>query len=243
MNTKIKGSGGSKKLIDLYFDKKKDSKNKVIISPSILSADFANLERDIRKVENDANWIHFDVMDGMFVPNISFGIPVLKAVREVTSLPLDVHLMIENPDRYIDSFAEAGADLIVVHQETCTHIHRVIQHIRSCGKNAGVALNPGTPISTLFEILPFVDLVLLMTVNPGFGGQKYIPTMTKKIKMLRKVMDEEKINSHIQVDGGIGESNIKEVFDAGANSIVMGSSVYGTKDPGKTIREMRKCLG
>ena len=207
-----------------------------------MSADFANLERDIRKIENDANWLHFDVMDGMFVPNISFGIPVLKAVSKISNLPLDVHLMIDDPDRYIESFAQAGADLIVVHQEACTHIHRVIQHIRSCGKNAGVALNPGTPITTIYEILPYVDLVLLMTVNPGFGGQEFIPTMTKKIAALKKIITEEKINSHIQVDGGIGRFNIKEVFDAGANSIVMGSSVYGTEDPGKTIREMRKCL-
>ena len=229
-------------MIELYFDKKEQSKNNVIISPSILSADFANLERDIKKVENDADWLHFDVMDGMFVPNISFGIPVLKAVNKITDLPLDVHLMIDNPDRYIETFAQAGADLIVVHQEACTHIHRVIQHIRSCGKNAGVALNPGTPVSTIYEILPYVDLVLLMTVNPGFGGQEYIPTMTKKIAALKKIIEEEKINSHIQVDGGIGKNNIKEVFDAGADSIVMGSSVYGTEDPGKTIREMRKCL-
>lgn len=229
-------------MIDLYFDSIKDEKRDIIISPSILSADFANLERDIRKIENDADWLHFDVMDGMFVPNISFGIPVLEAVRKITDLPLDVHLMINDPDRYIESFAGAGADLIVVHIEACKHIHRVIQHIRSFGKNAGVALNPGTPLNSINEILPYVDLVLLMTVNPGFGGQKYIPTMTKKIAALRKIMDDENLNSHIQVDGGIGQSNIKEVSDAGANSIVMGSSIYGTDNPAETIRKMRKCL-
>jgi ribulose-phosphate 3-epimerase len=228
-------------MIELYNDQPITGSN-LIICPSILSADFANLGNEISRVALNANWIHIDVMDGQFVPNISFGIPVLKAIRPYTTLPLDVHLMIEDPVRYIDAFAQAGADLIVVHTEACKHLHRVVETIRSAGKNAGVALNPGTPLTTLYEILPYVDLVLLMTVNPGFGGQQYIPTMTKKITELKDIVRQNNYHIHIQVDGGIGPSNIKKVVGAGANAVVVGNSVYGAKDPIKAIMELRACV-
>jgi len=229
-------------MIKLYQDFVQQEKNNVIICPSILSADFASLGKDVELVSNDADWIHIDVMDGMFVPNITIGIPVVQAIRRHTSLPLDVHLMIEDPIRYVEGFAKAGADLIVVHAEACKHLHRVVQYTRSLGVNVGVAINPGTSLSVIDEILPFVDLVLLMTVNPGFGGQAYIETMTSKITKLRAMMKERSLMAHIQVDGGIGVSNIKKVVDAGANAVVVGNAVYGTKDPIHAIRELRSCL-
>lgn len=229
-------------MINTYEQFKNENKKGAIICPSILSADFASLGKDVALVSNDADWIHIDVMDGMFVPNISFGFPVVKAIRPYTSLPLDVHLMIEDPIRYVEGFANVGADLIVVHAEACNHLHRVVQYTRSFGVNVGVAINPGTSLSVLDEILPFVDMVLLMTVNPGFGGQVYIETMTSKISKLRRTMDERNISAHIQVDGGIGVSNIKTVIDAGANAVVVGNSVYGTNDPVKAIRDLRSCL-
>ncbi|MHB1452448.1 MAG: ribulose-phosphate 3-epimerase [Saccharofermentanales bacterium] len=225
-----------------YSEYKLKAKNEAIICPSILSADFARLGQDIRIVAGDADWIHIDVMDGVFVPNISLGVPVIKAIKKSTELPLDVHLMIIDPGRYVDVFADAGADQIVVHAEACTHLHRVISSIHSRGISAGVALNPATPISAVEEILPYVDLVLLMTVNPGFGGQSYIKTMTSKIARLRSYMDEHGIDAHLQVDGGIGTQNINEVFQAGANAIVVGNSVFATSDPAEAIRELRKCL-
>jgi ribulose-phosphate 3-epimerase len=228
--------------MEQYSDITKSEKPKIIICPSILSADFNNLGRDVQIVSEDADWIHVDVMDGMFVPNISFGIPIVKAIRNITKLPLDVHLMIDDPIRYVEDFANAGADMIVVHSEACKHLHRVIQYIKSLGKNAGVAINPATPLKDITEILPYVDMVLLMTVNPGFGGQKYIPTMTKKVLKLRQIMEMEGSNSIIQVDGGIGPSNIKEIFDAGANAFVVGNSVYGTDNPVKAIKELRECV-
>lgn len=230
-------------MIISYSDYSAQIKKEVIVCPSILSADFTALGKDIQLVSDDADWIHIDVMDGIFVPNISIGIPVVKAIRRITSLPLDVHLMIADPIRYIDDFAEAGADLIVVHAEACTHLHRVVQHIKGLGVNAGVSINPATSLTAIEEILPFVDLVLLMTVNPGFGGQLYIETMTSKIAKLRKIMDDNSIKAYIQVDGGIGIKTIKTVVDAGANAVVVGNAVYGTNDPVNAIREMRSCLG
>ena len=166
------------------IEKNNNNKKDIIVCPSILSADFAFLARDVERVARDADWIHIDVMDGMFVPNISFGVPIVKAIRSQTQLPLDVHLMIEDPIRYVEDFAKAGADMIVVHQEACRHLHRVVQYARSFGVSVGVAINPGTSLSVLDEILPYVDMILLMTVNPGFGGQKYIPTMTEMGKFL-----------------------------------------------------------
>lgn len=228
--------------MELYSDIITKGKGKIIICPSILSADFNNLGRDVQIVSEDADWIHVDVMDGMFVPNISFGLPIVKAIRKITHLPLDVHLMIEDPIRYIEDYANAGADMIVVHAEACKHLHRVVQYIKSLGKNAGVAINPATPLKDIAEILPFVDMVLLMTVNPGFGGQKYISTMTKKVLKLRQIMEMEGANSIIQVDGGISTANIKEIYDAGANAFVVGNSVYATDNPVKAIKELRECV-
>ncbi len=219
-----------------------ETQGRPVISPSILSADFADLAQDLLKVEKDADWIHVDVMDGMFVPNITIGPPVVRALRKRTRLPLDVHLMIADPDRFIEAFADAGADLITVHTEACTHLDRVLQHIRSLGIGAGVSLNPATPLSQIEEVLDKCDLVLLMTVNPGFGGQKYIPSMTGKIRRLRAMMEKTGFQSHIQVDGGIGTGNAGEIFEAGANVLVAGNSVYGAPDPAAAIRELRAAV-
>lgn len=199
------------------------------LAPSILSADMGNLERDIQKItDGGTQYIHIDVMDGMFVPNISFGFPILKAVRTMTDKVLDVHLMIADPDRYIDEFAKAGADIICVHAEACTHLHRTIQHIRQLGKKAAVALNPATPLSVLDYILEDLDMVLIMSVNPGFGGQKFITSSLEKIKELKKKIEEKGL-SHldIEVDGGVTLDNIHEVKQAGANIFVAGSAVFG----------------
>ena len=214
-----------------------------ILCPSILSADFAELGRDVRTISRDADWIHIDVMDGMYVPNLSFGVPIVEAIRRNTELPLDVHLMIMDPGRYIDAFADAGADQIVVHVEACTHLHRVIASIHDRGIRAGVALNPATSIDAIEEILPYIDLVLLMTVNPGFGGQSYIETMTAKIARLRERMDRDGIDAHLQVDGGIGKGNIARIVDAGANAVVVGSAVFACGNPAEALQELRKCLG
>jgi ribulose-phosphate 3-epimerase len=207
------------------------------IAPSILSADFAKLGEDIKAIETaGADWVHIDVMDGHFVPNISFGIPIVKAIRKWTDMPFDVHLMIENPDQYIEAFAQAGADIITVHQEACTHLHRTIQLIHKCGCKAGVSLNPATDESTLKYILPDVDMVLLMSVNPGFGGQSYIHSVTKKIAAIRKMCDEMGLTEmDIEVDGGVDANTCKEVRDAGANVLVAGSAVYGAPDKAKII--------
>lgn len=207
------------------------------IAPSILSADFAKLGEDIKAIETaGADWVHIDVMDGHFVPNISFGIPIVKAIRKWTDMPFDVHLMIENPDQYIEAFAQAGADIITVHQEACTHLHRTIQLIHKCGCKAGVSLNPATDESTLKYILPDVDMVLLMSVNPGFGGQSYIHSVTKKIAAIRKMCDEMGLaEMDIEVDGGVDANTCKEVRDAGANVLVAGSAVYGAPDKAKII--------
>ena len=213
-----------------------------IICPSVLSADFSELSRDIRSLEGSADWVHIDVMDGVYVPNISFGTPVVKAIKKCTDMPLDVHLMITDPGRYTDSFVDAGADMIVVHAEACTHIHRVIDRIKARGICAGVAINPGTSVNDIEEILPYVDMVLLMTVNPGFGGQSYIETMTSKISRTRTLLDSMGLDVHLQVDGGIGPDNIGRIFKAGANAIVAGSSVFSGGDPSKAIAEMRRCL-
>ncbi len=210
------------------------------IAPSILASDFSRLGEEILKVEKaGADMIHIDVMDGHFVPNITIGPPVVKKLRAVTKLPFDVHLMITNPDDYIDAFAEAGADNITVHVEACTHLNRTIQKIRQLGRRASVALNPATPLCTLDWILQDVDMVLLMTVNPGFGGQVYIESMTKKIEMLRQIVEEEGLKTDIEVDGGIDTENIYRVTKAGANVIVAGSTVYNAPDTSAIIRELR----
>lgn len=205
---------------------------KIQIAPSILSADFAKLGEDVVSVEKaGADLIHIDVMDGHFVPNLSLGIPVVKSIRKVTKLPFDVHLMIENPDKYIDAFADAGADIITVHQEACVHLNRVIAQIKKRGIRAGVALNPATPEETLKYILPDIDMVLLMSVNPGFGGQSYIPSVTGKIANVRKMCDEMGLKDmDIEVDGGVDAKTYTQVVGAGANILVAGSAVYGAPD-------------
>ncbi|WP_077841230.1 ribulose-phosphate 3-epimerase, partial [Clostridium beijerinckii] len=197
------------------------------LAPSILAADFANLGAEIEKIDKaGAEYVHIDVMDGLFVPSLSLGFPVIKSIRKYSNRVFDVHLMVENPDRYIDETAQAGADIITVHVEACKHIHRTIQKIKEAGKKAGVVLNPGTPLETLEYILEDVDMVLLMTVNPGFGGQKYIETMTTKITNLRKMIEERKLTVNIEVDGGIKLDNLSKVIEAGANIIVAGSSIF-----------------
>ena len=197
------------------------------LSPSILSADFAKLGEQVALIdEAGAQYVHIDVMDGMFVPNISFGAPIMKSIRGCTERIFDVHLMIEDPGRYIDTFAEAGADLITVHVEACKHLDRTISAIKENGLLAGVALNPATPLSEIEWILPKVDMVLIMSVNPGFGGQSYIPYATDKIRELKKMIDKKGLKTDIQVDGGVTLNNVAEVLDAGANIIVAGSAVF-----------------
>ncbi len=210
------------------------------IAPSILSADFSRLGEEIRAIEQGgADYVHIDVMDGHFVPNITIGPLVVDAVRRVTALPLDVHLMIENPDRYVGDFARAGADLIVVHVEATTHLHRTIQLIRSLGKKAGVSLNPATPLTTLDMILPDLDLVLLMTVNPGFGGQSFIESCLPKIRQLRQRIDQLGKPIELEVDGGVKIDNIEGIAAAGADVFVAGSAVFGASDYAATIRQLR----
>jgi len=211
------------------------------IAPSILSADFSRLGEDIRAVEaGGADYIHVDVMDGRFVPNITIGPLVVEAVKRVTSLPLDVHLMIADPDLYVPAFAEAGADIIVVHAEASTHLHRTVQLIRSFGKQAGVALNPATPLNCLEYVLEDLDLVLLMTVNPGFGGQSFIEACLPKIHALRGMLDKRGLETELEVDGGVKPDNIERISHAGADVFVAGSAVFGGGDYAATISELKR---
>jgi ribulose-phosphate 3-epimerase len=211
------------------------------IAPSILSADFSRLGEEIKAIEaGGADYVHIDVMDGRFVPNITIGPLIVEAVRRVTTLPLDVHLMIAEPDRYIDSFAKAGADIIVVHAEATNHLHRTVQLIKSLGKKAGVSLNPATPLHLLDYVLEDLDLVLLMTVNPGFGGQSFIEGCIPKIQALRAIMDRRGSEAELEVDGGVKTDNIARIAHAGADVFVAGSAVFNSPDYGATISELKK---
>lgn len=216
----------------------------VKIAPSILSADFSRLGEEIRAIEaGGADYVHVDVMDGHFVPNITIGPLVVEAARKVTNLPLDVHLMIENPDRYIPDFAKAGADILTVHQETVPHLHRTVQLIRSFGKKAGVSINPATPVATLDLILDDLDLVLVMSVNPGFGGQSFIPSCLGKIAALRRMIEERGLKVELEVDGGVKTDNIGRIVAAGADVLVAGSAVFGTDDYRETIAILKRNAG
>lgn len=213
------------------------------IAPSILSADFAKLGEDIKDVElGGADYIHVDVMDGHFVPNITIGPLIVDAIRPVTDLPLDVHLMIENPDQYIETFAKAGADIITVHVEACPHLHRTLQLIKSTGTKAGVVLNPHTPVSTIQHVIEDVDMVLLMTVNPGFGGQSFIHSVLPKIREVADLVAEKNLDVEIEIDGGVNPETAKLCVEAGANVLVAGSAIYNQKDRAEAIQAIRNSV-
>lgn len=216
---------------------------KHLVSLSLLAADFANLETDIVKINrSEADWLHLDIMDGVFVPNISFGFPVIKAVKKVSSIPLDVHLMIIDPDRYLNRFSEFGANNLTVQYEACTHLNRTVTEIRNLNMKAGVALNPHTPVSLLKNILPYIDMVLIMTVNPGFGGQLFIKESYNKITELRKMIDAGGYDVLIEVDGGIDTTNASKLIESGVNVLVAGNSVFGSADPVKTISRLKHLI-
>ncbi len=216
----------------------------VLIAPSVLSADFTHLARQIRDIEKGgADWIHLDIMDGHFVPNISFGPMIVRALRSLTKLPLDAHLMIADPDRYLEAFGKAGANRITVHVETCPHLHRTVEAIRALRMRPGVTLNPATPLTAIEEILPFVDLVLIMTVNPGFGGQKFIPGSLEKIERVATMIRAGKRDIRLQVDGGVDSANAREIVNAGADVLVAGNSIFSHRDIPSAVRRLRKAAG
>lgn len=211
-----------------------------IVSPSILSADFSNLGKDVEMLHNsDCDWIHIDVMDGVFVPNISFGLPVIKSIRKYTDKIFDVHLMIQNPDDFLEDFKNVGADMLTVHIEACTHLHRTIAEIKKLGMKTGVALNPHTPVSSLEEIISDLDLVLIMSVNPGFGGQKFISSAIDKVRKLKDLISQNASNTLIEVDGGVNLETGKQLVEAGADALVAGSFVFGSKNPANTISQLK----
>jgi len=212
-----------------------------LIAPSVLSCDFANLQKDIEMINaSNADWFHVDVMDGAFVPNISFGFPVIKAIKKHAEKPLDVHLMIVNPDQYVEEFAKSGADVLTVHYEACPHLHRTIQLIHSFGMRAGVALNPHTNVSVLENVIQDIDLVLIMSVNPGFGGQKFIDNAINKVKETKELIARKKSTALIEVDGGVNLETGKRLIDAGASVLVAGSFVFNSENPSETIAHLKK---
>jgi len=213
-----------------------------LIAPSLLAANFANLKKDIDLInESDADWFHLDVMDGVFVPNISFGIPVIKAINEYATKTLDVHLMIVNPDKFIDNFKKAGADVLTVHYEACPHLHRTVQAIKASGMKAGVSLNPHTPIAVLEDIITNLDLVLIMSVNPGFGGQSFIENTYKKIIQLKDLILKSGSKALIEIDGGVNDKNTPKLLAAGADVLVAGSFVFKSDNPTQTISDLKNC--
>ncbi|MBI3193843.1 MAG: ribulose-phosphate 3-epimerase [Ignavibacteriae bacterium] len=210
----------------------------IVVAPSLLSADFRNLEEQIRFVEKGgADWLHLDIMDGHFVPNITFGPMLVKTVRSISQLPLDTHLMVEKPERFIEAFKQAGSDILTVHIETCPHLHRTIQQIKSLGMKAGVSLNPSTPTHSLDEIIEDVDLILVMTVNPGFGGQKFIPSMLKKVEEIRSMMTSAE--QFLEVDGGVDVTIVAELMKAGANVLVAGKAIFSQKDITRAVKILK----
>jgi ribulose-phosphate 3-epimerase len=211
-----------------------------LISPSLLSANFCNLENDIKMLnDSQADWLHVDVMDGVFVPNISFGQPVIKHIKKIAQKPLDVHLMIVEPDKFFEDYKNCGADIITVHYEACTHLHRSLSKIRQLGMKAGVVLNPHTPICVLEDIIDMCDLVLLMSVNPGFGGQSFIENTYNKIKTLKQLIERKNPNCLIEIDGGVNTSNYKKLIEAGADVLVAGNAVFASENPIETIKELK----
>ncbi len=211
-----------------------------LVAPSLLSADFLRLAEEIKMVnKSEADWFHLDIMDGMFVPNITFGFDIIKQINKLANKPLDVHLMIEKPERYIEKFAEAGADLITVHYEAANHLHRLVMQIKETGSKAGVAINPHTPVTCLEEIIPYSDMILIMSVNPGFGGQKFIQTSVEKVRKLNLMRKEKNLSMLIEVDGGVNLDTGKQLIEAGANVLVAGSFVFKSNNPTETIKKLK----